>query len=342
MVKLSDQDRARAVGFIQAGRTVRNVAATFHVSPTTISNLIRRYNATGSVKDRPRSGRPRVTDAAEDRSILLMSLRKRTRSAPSIRAEVRRRRRNQQGLSIQTVRNRLRAGGLRARKPAKKPKLTDRHKRARLQWARQHVRWTHAQWSNVLFTDESRFLLFRNDGRMRVWRRPGERFSECCIQPRVQGGGGGVMVWGGISNRGKTDLVFVNGNMNAQRYIDQVLHPVVQPYVANNAANITLMDDNARPHRARIVNDFLRNHNITRMDPWPACSPDLNPIEHCWDEMKREIHSALQAGDRVGQLRQYVQNAWDNITPAFVNRLITSMRRRCHACIRARGGHTRY
>ena len=60
------------------------------------------------------------------------------------------------------------------------------------------------------------------------------------------------MAWGGISIRGKTDLVFVNGNMNAQRYIDQVHQPVVQPYVANNAEDITLMDDNARPHRARI------------------------------------------------------------------------------------------
>ena len=342
VAKLSNQDRARAIGFIQSGRSIRFVARHFHISPTTVSNLVRRYNETGDVKDRHRSGRPRVTTPAEDRRICTLALRSRTKPATEITAEIRADRRRQRGLCSQTVRNRLRQQGLRSRKPSKEIFLTPQHKQNRLLWARQHRRWTLAQWSDVIFTDESRFCIFSNDGRRRVWRRRGERFAECCVQTVRQGHGGGLMVWGGISLRGKTDLVFVDGNMNARRYIDQVLQPVVVPYVHNRVQNLILMDDNARPHRAHVVAAFLQQQNIQRMDPWPAGSPDLNPIEHCWDKMGRAVRLRIQPGDTLVELRRYLQDAWNNVTPDYINRLIRSMRRRCEACIAARGAHTRY
>ena len=49
------------------------------------------------------------------------------------------------------------------------------------------------------------------------------------------------------------------------------------------------MDDNARPHRARIVSDYLRQESIDSI-PWPAMSPDMNPIEHLWDDIGRKIN----------------------------------------------------
>ncbi|GBN35036.1 hypothetical protein AVEN_129147-1 [Araneus ventricosus] len=70
-----------------------------------------------------------------------------------------------------------------------------------------------------------------------------------------------------------------NGALTAQRYRDDILRPIVVPYAAAIGDESILMEDNARPHRAELVDNFLFDEGIFRMD-WPAYSPDLNPIEH--------------------------------------------------------------
>ena len=88
------------------------------------------------------------------------------------------------------------------------------------------------------------------------------------------------MVCGGISYEGHTELhIFQRGNLNARRYVDYVLHPIVRPYLGAMGDGAVLMDDNPHPHRARLVDQYLDREAIDRMD-WPARSPDLNPIEH--------------------------------------------------------------
>ena len=101
------------------------------------------------------------------------------------------------------------------------------------------------------------------------------------------------MVWAGISATAKTNLVFIDGNLYGQQYIDEVLTPRVLPFLRQMpVADPIFLDDNARPHRARIVDDFLRVNNVNRMD-WPAMSPDLSCIEHFWDILGKAVHARL-------------------------------------------------
>ena len=99
---------------------------------------------------------------------------------------------------------RLRANNLRCRRQAVRPPLLPRHRTARRHWCTLHMRWQRVQWGRVMFTDESRFSIQLNDGRVRVYRRPGERFADVNVRQRHRFGGGSVMVWGGISIHHRT------------------------------------------------------------------------------------------------------------------------------------------
>ncbi len=76
-------------------------------------------------------------------------------------------------ISALTVRNSLREAHLHARRPHRGLDLTAVRHRNRLQWANAHIQWRLALWRGVLFTDESRFSLYRADGRQHVWRHVG-------------------------------------------------------------------------------------------------------------------------------------------------------------------------
>ena len=84
---------------------------------------------------------------------------------------------------------------------------------------------------------------------------------------------------GGILGNRKTYLVVVQGNINAQRYVADVLNLHALPFIRQHGPGVTLMQDNSRPHVARVTTQFLQQNNVKVM-PWPAVSPDLNPIEH--------------------------------------------------------------
>jgi hypothetical protein len=147
------------------------------------------------------------------------------------------------------------------------------------------------------------------------------------------------MVWAGIAHGHKTELIFIEGTLNAQRYRDTILQPVVIPFVQRH--DLTFQQDNARPHVARICNDYLHANNVDIL-PWPAFSPDLSPIEHLWDKLDRRVRKRHPAPTTIGELRQALREEWNNISIREINGLINSMHRRIRAAMAANGGHTRY
>ena len=117
-------------------------------------------------------------------------------------------------MSTQTIRSRLHESGLLSRRRRRIP-ITRNHRRV---WPMDHVHWIFGDWRPVLFTDESRYCLF-TDRRTKEWRRPGENLHADNIAEHDRYGGGSVMVWGGISWDGCTDLfVLHRGTLTAQRY----------------------------------------------------------------------------------------------------------------------------
>ena len=182
--------------------------------------------------------------------------------------------------------------------------------------------WTHygrsraQRWRKLtvahIFGDESRFQLYPVDGRLRVRRLPGERFRPGCQAHRVQAGGGSVHVWGAFHNSAKSPLVLPDGYLTGVLYrgiLQNTLVPFARHYFGDN---YRYQDDNATPHRARVVLDFLQQGNVTKMEQ-PPRSPDCNPIEHLWDELGRAISSMDNPPQNLDELRQALLDKWAQI-----------------------------
>jgi transposase len=213
------------------------------------------------------------------------------------------------------------------------------HRHERVRWCNRLRGWTFRNWRRIWFRDESRFLLQKRDGRIRVYRRRNESFSSSCIQEVDSVGGGSVMMWAATSNDRKTDLVHVPGNLTAVRYRDEILQPHLM-HVIDRQREL-FQKDNARPHTARVTIDYLEQNNINVLQ-WPSKSPELNPIEHLWDQLGKRVRQRQPSPQTIDQLRQMLQQEWRTIPRNNVINLIESIPRSWRAVLAARGGRTRY
>ncbi|GFW33415.1 transposable element Tcb2 transposase [Trichonephila clavipes] len=221
---------------------------------------------------RPGKGRRRATTPNKDRYLVLTARRHRNMNAIFLQQHLR----SATGttVSTQTVRNRLLGVGLYARRPMVCVRLTSRHRRDRREWATEHVNWRRNEWSNVLFSNESRFSVHPDNRRIFIWRDRGI------------------------------------------------------PYAAAIEDDFILMDDNCRPHCANRVEDFLFEEGIARME-WPACSLDMNPIEHVWDALGRRVSGLQPPPQTLQGLERALLEEWDRIPQLVINSLIDSMPQRC-------------
>ncbi|KFM65571.1 Transposable element Tc1 transposase, partial [Stegodyphus mimosarum] len=274
------------------------------------------------------SGPRNVTSARDDRHLVRMARTDRTASSRqlaalwSIATGV--------SLCASSIRRRLLQCGLRARTPLYRIPLTHDHRRLRLQWANQHRDW-RADWQHVVFSDESRFNLWYHDGRIRVRRYAGERHLPECIIERHSGRTPGVMVWGAIAYHRRSQLLRIVGNLNSNRYIREVLQPEAVPFL-QSLPGAVFQQDNARPHTARIVKSFFAAQQVQLL-PWPACSPDMSPIEHVWDVIGRRLARDPRPVASADELWVRVQTIWNALPQSDIQTLFDSMPRRVAALI---------
>ena len=199
---------------VQLGASYAHVARILNYTKLTITRLIQRYRVTAV---RPRSGRPRVTTANEDRHLRILHLCNRFHTMTSSAATGLR-----HVIRQHTVHCQQRQHGIRAYRPFRGMTLMRQHQLRRLCSACQFQCWQHQNWQQISFSDKSRFQLFRVYDRTRIYRRAGERTAPCCVQETVPFGGGSVMVWGGICGQQRTDHIVIDGNLTAHRYLHMV------------------------------------------------------------------------------------------------------------------------
>ncbi|GFW45625.1 transposable element Tcb2 transposase [Trichonephila clavipes] len=193
--------------------------------------------------------------------------------------------------------------------------------------------WNVTDWQKVVFRDESRFVLGTENNRVRVWRRPGERYNSPTLFYRhcPHSWCNGL---GAIAYVSRSTLIVMCGTLTGQRYVDDILRPHVGPFL-NGLPGAIFQQDNARPHTARVSQHFLRHFQTL---PWPSRSPDLSPVEHVWNPLKRQMPSCHS----VHHLELAFQDLWAHLPQDNIRCIINSMPDRVAACIAAGGGPTRY
>ncbi|GFT42474.1 transposable element Tcb1 transposase [Trichonephila clavipes] len=150
----------------------------------------------------------------------------------------------------------------------------------------------------------------------------------------------GIMVWGGIGYHSLTPLVRIAGTLNSQRYISEVLEPVVLPYF-HGLATAIFQQDNARPHVAHIVQIFFVNLQIELL-PWPARSPGLSPIENMWSMVAQRMTQITSPAATPDQLWECVEVSRSAVPQEYIQSLFESMPKRVAAVIFSNGGYSGY
>ena len=138
-------------------------------------------------------------------------------------------------------------------------------------------------------------------------------------------------------------MYVLNGDLTGQTYRDNVLAPRVVPHFDNHAlaGRTMFMDDNARPHRARIVQHLLQQEAVQTI-PWPAMPPDMNHIEHVWNFIDRKINQRNPKCQNIDELRTAILQEWQQFPQERLKRLVRSMTRRVTELHNKRGGYARY
>ncbi|GBO35378.1 Transposable element Tc1 transposase [Araneus ventricosus] len=171
--------------------------------------------------------------------------------------------------------------------------------------AREHRDWTMDEWKRVAWSDESRFLIHHVDGRVRVRRLPGEQLLPSCTSGHTQAGGGDIMLWGTFSWATLGPIVVVEQTMKAANYLN-IIADQLHPYMAFvfPTENGIFQQDNSSCHNARTVLEWFEEHTDEfHLMSWPPNSPDLNPMEHIWDVMERQLRAQTPPCPNISTLR---------------------------------------
>lgn len=333
-INLSEQLKQKIVDLHKSGVKQVDIASRFVLHKSVVSKTISNYKNRETVKSIKKSGRPRKTSKKLEQRIKWISQQNPKKSSAAILKEL-----GDVNISYKTVQRRLIEVGLFSRRSAKKPMISSRNRKARLNFAKKYLHWTAAEWKKVLFSDESKFNLFGSDGMQWVHRPVGKRYDPKYTRPTIKHGGGSVMVWGCVSGYGTGPLFVIEGILDRFGYLDILKNEMLTYAEEHLPITWIFQQDNDPKHKSRVIRDWLENESIRVLD-FPAQSPDLNIIENLWERLDGQVRKN-QISNKQDLIR-ILNTAWKNISPDVIHTLIESIPRRLQEVIKNKGYSTHY
>lgn len=341
MVYTSPTKVARVVDFKKLDMGNHEIAQRIGIHRTTVACILKRFEKSGDAYHiNPKTGRPRKLDVRDVRVAARMLAKTEAANATEVVQK------RFPAVSRHTIARRLKEYGLVCRVRRSRPYISPANREKRRLWAIQHVSWTVDDWKRVGFSDESKFLLFKSDGRQYCWMQPGQALDDRFVKKTIKHGAGSLMVWGMITAKGMGRLHRIEGIMCGPDYV-QILDKQFLGTLRDlklrrtGKEGLIFQQDNDPKHRCKVAEEWFRQKNVKWL-PWAPSSLDMNIIEHVWDQLDALVRARNPLPTNKEQLWVALQEEWENFPKRALDTLYESMPRRVAALVKARGGHTKY
>jgi hypothetical protein len=341
--ELSKETRAAIIYALAAGKSPTKIATEFRVSRRVVYNTKNRWITTKTLETRPRTGRPSKVSQSTARYLYQTVRRFPTLSWRALAAGT------PDSLSISTIKRVLKRYHIRKWKSKKRIPLSKESAKKRYKFAK--LWWKYKLWKRWAFSDECSVQRKASHGVQFIFRYRKEGFREDLVNLEVHGKPISQMVWASIWRGGRSKLVVMERDPKAKKQgysANSYIWALEEGLIENYKPGFIFQQDNARIHTAERTQEWFESHGIWVVE-WPPHSPDLNPIEHVWNMLKRtllKLHPFLFEEGRAQtdwkNFHEAIQEAWWAISQASIDGLIDSMPRRIEAVIRARGWYTKY
>lgn len=331
---LTTDQRASIVTARSYGASFVEIAKNMRCSVGAVHKICKNYEVHGRWTRKVGSGRKRKTTPRDD-ALIIREVQKNRRITG---------RQCQQAVGLthcheRTVRRRIsQLGGYNSYWATKKPYVNNKNRLKRLKWCKRYQGWTVEDWKQVLWSDESPFVLTFNR-KFRVWRLHNERYNPMCCAATVKHDKK-INVWGCFRYGQVGSLYRVEGILEQVQYRN-ILNDVMLPDAEKLFGDEPWLfqQDNDPKHTANTTKSWLEQNCAPVLD-WPSQSPDLNPIENLWsilDHVTR--HRRPQNEDELFTL---LQTEWQRISTDTLKHLVESMPKRIAAVIANKGYATHF
>lgn len=310
------------------------------VSLTAIHKLVDDYQTTGSLSDvvhpdRHR-GRPPSLDEEEKKKIIGMAMEigddgyKKYSTVKEIKNEL------ELNVHPRTLSRAVVEDNIHGRVRRCAHPLTEANRKERLSFARSLSHWTVDDWSKVLFSDETQLPSSYSSNQQWCLRHPHEEWLKENTKPdKKRPPSFQLNAWGCIAASGVGELHLTQTTFTGASYL-----VILKDNLFKSKHNLNLSDDwnflqdNARPHIESSVERWLYRNHVPLLQ-LPANSPDLNPIELIWGEIKKFINKKFPKSTE--ELRKAAKEAWSSLSSDFIRHCINDMPRRIQAVITNNG-----
>lgn len=338
---ISKEKRRLVIDQWKKGKSFSSISRDIEISRRSVANIIKLFKTSKSLNCKKSPGRPRSLSIRDERHLVRKMISSPFVSAKSLAKEISMEWGRE--ISPDIVRNTLYRNGFHARKPIKKPLLTRNHRQRRLTFARDHVTKSLDFWKKIIFSDETPFVIFPTKSGQWTWRRPHEEFQPRNIIPTVKHGGGTLQVWACMSYQGIGFMTKLDQGLDSILYLEILKDELLKSkkLFFGRSKDFIFQQDGAGVHTAHVVKEWFRKEKISLL-PWPPQSPDLNPLENLWADLKRRVMRRGKDITSKEGLWDAIQDEWEKTDPLFCQNLIESMPQRLKEVIKARGGSTHY